>query len=146
MLPTEALRRIALFAGQVDGIREAFYPVRAQPPQYPGLALLMGPVVLDYMSTEQHWSPMEARGLLMTGLVNDTKKHVAEVDPLIAPLVDMFAAGNRAAILDIGDGDRVDSCLIRSVEPSQEIGYAGHSHFGAVVIWHVYMRRFNSDA
>lgn len=143
MLPTEALRRIAAYAGAVDGIRESFSGYRALPPQYPGLVVLMGPIVLDYMSTEQHWSPMEARGLLMTGLVNDTKRHVAEVDPLIAPLVDAFGAGTNAAILLGDDGDMVDSCLIRAVEPSQEIGYAGHSHYGAVITWHVFFRRWN---
>lgn len=144
MDPVTALTRLAAYAGAVDGIRESFYGYRALPPQYPGLVVLMGPVLLDYAGTEQHWSPMEARGLLMTGLVNDTKKHVAEVDPLIAPLVDAFSARTRAATLEGTDGDRVDSCLIRSIEPSQEIGYAGHAHYGAVVTWHVYFRRFAS--
>jgi hypothetical protein len=145
MDPITALTRIAAYAGQVDGIRESFYGHRALPPQYPGLVVLMGATVLDYASTEQHWSPMEARGLLMTGLVNDTKKHVAEVDPLIAPLVDAFGAGTSGAILLGTDGDMADSCLIRSIEPSQEIGYAGHAHYGAVITWHVYCRRFNNQ-
>lgn len=142
MEPTTALARIAHYAGEALGIRDARYPATGLPPKYPGLVILMGATTLDYMSGEQYWAPMEARGLLMTGLVNDTKHHVAEVDPLIARLVDAFSAGTRAAVLETDDGDRVDNCLIRAVEPSQQIGYSGHDHYGAVITWHVYLRRF----
>jgi len=68
---------------------------------------------------------------------------VAEVDPLIAPLVDLFDAGNLDGfLLRKANGDRVDQCQITSVEPGQEIAYAGHVFYGAVITWNVQMRRF----
>jgi hypothetical protein len=142
MDPIKARDRIAAFCAAVPGIAEAQSGYQSLPPKYPGISVILGLTTLDYMSTEQHWSPLEVRGLLMTGLVNETDRHVAQIDPLLAPLVDAFSAGTRGAILDAGDGDRADSCLIRSIEPSQEIGFAGHQHYGAIITWQVFFRRF----
>jgi hypothetical protein len=136
--------RIAHFCAQVDGIAQAVSGYRALPPKYPGIAITLGPIVIGYAGTEQHWLPAEIRGLLMTGIVNETERHVAQIDPLITSLVDAFHPGTRAAVLDIGTGDRADNCLIRAIEPSQEITYAGHQHYGAVVTWIVEFRRFAS--
>lgn len=142
MDPVTARDRIAAYCAAVAGVREAQSGYQAFPPKYPGIAVVLGAATIDYMSTEQHWSPLEVRGLLMTGLVNATEQHVAQIDPLLTPLVDAFAAGTRAATLEGTDGDRVDSCLIRAIEPSQEIGYAGQVHYGALITWHCYFRRF----
>jgi hypothetical protein len=134
--------RITHFCGLVPGIAQALSGYHAQPPKYPGIAVVLGQATIDYASTEQMWSPLSETGYLMTGLINETQKHVADVDPLITPLVDAFSASTRAAILDTGDGERADNCLIRSIELSQAITYAGHAHYGAVITWEVWFRRF----
>lgn len=144
MNPVDVRDRIASFCGTVDGIAQAVSGYQSLPPKYPGIAVVLGQVTLDYMSTEQHWSPLLVTGYLMTGLINETDKHVAEVDPLLHPLVDAFSANTAGAILDIGDGELVDSCLIRLIDPSQAIGYAGQQHYGAVITWEVYFRRFTN--
>lgn len=143
MLPTEALAQLAVVAAAVDGIREAQYPAKGQAPKYPGIAILWRDTPIVYQSTEQYWS-MSVTGLLMTGLVNDTHRHVAEVDPLIAPLVDTFSSGNFDGFtLRKSNGDMVDGCQLVSVVPSSEITYAGLTHYGAVLTWQIELRRFS---
>lgn len=142
MTPTEAIAQLALVLATVEGIREAHYPARALAPKYPGVALLWGETAIAYQSTEQYWS-IRVRGLLMTGLVNDTKHHVAEVDPLIARVADAFGAGNFDGFtLRRANGDMVDGCQLTAVAPSSEITYAGQQHYGAELTFSIELRRF----
>lgn len=142
MEPTDAIAQLGIVAAQVAGLREVQYPAKGQPPKYPGMALLWGETHLEYQSTEQYWD-MNVRGLLMTGLVNDTKHHIAEVDPLIALLASAFSAGNfDGFVLMRSDGDHCDGCQLVTVNPSSEIGYAGLLHYGAELIFNIKLRRF----
>lgn len=142
MLPTEALAEIASVSGAALGLRESSYPAKGLPPKYPGLVILWGEAAIQYQSTEQYWV-MQVRGLLMTGLTNDSHHHVNEVDPLVVKIVDTFAPGTAAFSLRKANGDQVDTCMVTSVSASQEIGYAGLQHYGAIINWEVQMRRFN---
>lgn len=143
MLPTEALEQLAAVALTVDGIREAQYPAKGQAPKYPSIVLLWGDTTMQYQSTEQYWS-MDVRGLLLTGLTNETKHHVAEVDPLIAKLADKFSSGNFDGFtLRRANGDMVDGCQLVAATPSSLISYGGQEHYGANLTFHIELRRFS---
>ena len=147
MGPTEAASQIAAVAQQVLGIRDAIYPATGLPPKYPGMAILLGETTIEYFSTEQHWQ-MQVRGLLMTGLVNDTKHHVNEVDPLLVRLVDAFAPtgpGGGNFSLWRADGEHVDACVLGAINAGIEITYGGLVHYGAEILWNVAFRRFNHE-
>lgn len=142
MTPDEAAAQIAavVVAGDI-GIREAHYPAQAKPPKYPGLVLLLDDAAMTYQSTEQYWE-IVVRGLLLTGLFNEQRHHIGEVDPLLAPLVDLFDASNLDGfLLRTAGGDRVDQCQIVSASLGG-ISYAGLDHYGATILWNVSLRRF----
>ena len=142
MTPTEAIEQLAIVATTIDGIREAQYPATGQTPKYPSLVLLWGETSIVYQSTEQYWS-MSVRGLLLTGLVNELKHHVAEVDPLIAKVADKFSAGNLDGFtLRRTDGEMCDGCQLTGVEPSSLISYGGTDHYGANLTFSIELRRF----
>lgn len=142
MTPDEAAAQIAavVVAGDI-GIREAQYPATGKTPKYPSLVLLIDNAALTYQSTEQYWE-IGVRGMLLTGLFNEQRHHIGEVDPLIAPLVDLFDASNLDGfLLRTAGGDRVDQCQITSVELGG-ISYSGQDHYGATITWSVSLRRF----
>lgn len=142
MEPIDAITQLGVVAAQVAGLREVQYPAKGLPPKYPGMALLWGETTLAYQSTEQYWD-MNVRGLLMTGLVNDTKHHIAEVDPLIQLIASAFSAGNFDGFtLRMANGDMCDGCQLVTVNAGQEIGYAGLQHYGAELIFNIKLRRF----
>jgi len=153
MTPDEAadrtaavIRAAALASTQGDplfGLREAQYPAKGQTPKYPSLVLLIDNAELDYFSGEQHWE-ISVRGLLLTGLFNEQRHHIGEVDPLIAPLVDLFDASNPDGfLLKRSNGDICDGCLVTGVQLGG-IGYGGQDHYGATITWNVKLRRFAS--
>lgn len=142
MTPDEACEQIkaVVLAGDI-GIREAHYPAKGTPPKYPGLVILWDSASLEYMSTEQYWT-IGVRGLLLTGLFNDQRHHIGDVDPLLASLVDLFDAGNLDGfLLRRSNGDICDGCQITSIELGG-IGYAGLDHYGATITWSIQLRRF----
>lgn len=142
MTPTEAIAQIATVAGGAAGLKGAHYPPPGRISKTPSLVLLLSDGGLQYQSTEQYWN-FDVRGLLLAALVNDTPYVVTEVDSLIAPLVDLFDESNLDGfLLRTATGDRVDQCQITSFQPWQEIAYAGHVYYGAVITWNVQMRRF----
>ena len=142
MLPTEALEQIVVVCSTIDEIRHCRYPAPSTISSYPYLVVLMGEGNLAFQSTEQYWS-FTARGLLLTGLVNDLKKHVSSIDPLIAKVVDKFSSGNfNGFTLRRENGDIVDGCQVTSFAGSQVIDYAGHQHYGAVINLSIELRRF----
>jgi hypothetical protein len=148
MGPTEAVERIAALAQEVLGLREAVYPAKGTPPKYPGMVLMLGETSIVYaFGTEQEWH-LQVRGLLMTGLTNDTRHHVNEVDPLLVKLVDAFApnanGGGNFSLWTPG-GDHADTCVLGTINAGQEIGYAGLIHYGAELVWDVVFRRFTGD-
>lgn len=151
MTPDEAaaqiaavIRAAALASNQgapLFGLREAQYPAKGQTPKYPSLVLLIDNAALTYQSTQQYWE-LGIRGLFLTGLFNEQRHHIGEVDPLIAPLVDLFDASNLDGfLLRTAGGDRVDQCQITSVELGG-ISYSGQDHYGATITWSVSLRRF----
>lgn len=143
MTPTEAIAQLAIVATTIDGIREAQYPAEGQTPKYPSLVLLWGETTIVYQSTEQYWS-MQVRGLLLTGLTNELKHHVAEVDPLIARIADKFSAGNFDGFtLRTANGEMCDGCQLTSATPASLITYSGTDHYGANLIFSIELRRFN---
>ena len=142
MTPTEAIEQLGRVAAEVAGLREVQYPAKGLPPKYPGMALLWGETTIEYQSTEQYWD-MTVRGLLMTGLVNDTHHHIAEVDPLIPLIASAFSAGNFDGFtLRMANGDMCDGCQLLTVSASSEIGYAGLQHFGAELLFNIKLRQF----
>lgn len=145
MGPTEAMAQIATVCQTVLGLRDAIYPARALPPKYPGMVLMAGPTSIVYGSgTEQYWT-MQVRGLLMTGLVNDTKAHVNQVDPLLVLIVDAFAPPSQNFSLWTASGDHGDACALSTINAGQAIDYAGLQHYGAELLWDVNFRRFRGD-
>ena len=149
MHPVKAITQIATVARGISGaslgrnraLAEVQYPANGLAPKFPGLVLFLDPTTIRYMSTEQYWD-FTVRGLLMAGLVNETSKIVADIDPLFPLLVDAFAPTTEAFHLRMADGDQVDTCAVTAIEPSQEIGYAGQTHYGAIVTWSIEMRRY----
>ena len=142
MTPTEAAEQIATVAATCAGLKGAHYPPPGRITKTPVLVLLWSDTTNEYMSTEQYWN-FNVRGLLLGALANDTPYVVAEVDPLITPLVDLFDAGNLDGfLLKRPNGDICDGCQITSVQLGQEIAYAGHTYYGAVINWNVQLRRF----
>src|SRR4029434_8920159 len=167
MTPREAIAQLARVATTIDGIREAQYPAEGQTPKYPSLVLLWGETTIAYQSTEQYWSTqvrallwgettiasqsteqywsMQVRGLLLTGLTNELKHHVAEVDPLIAKVADKFSAGNFDGFtLRTANGEMCDGCQLTSATPASLITYSGQDHYGANLIFSIELRRFYS--
>jgi len=152
MNPVKAITQMAVVLRAIDGaslgrnkaLAEAQYPAEGKAPKYPGIALFLDPMQLQYMSTEQYWN-FTVRGLLMSGLVTETSKIVQTIDPLFPLIVDAFAPTTEAFHLRMADGDQVDTCAVTAIEPSQEIGYAGQTHYGAVITWSIEMRRFRND-
>ena len=149
MDPVKAITQIATVARGISGaslgrnkaLAEVQYPANGLAPKFPGIVLFLDPTTIRYMSTEQYWD-FTVRGLLMAGLVNETSKIVADIDPLFPLLVDAFAPTTEAFHLRMADGDQVDTCAVTAIEPSQEIGYAGQTHYGAIVTWSIEMRRY----
>lgn len=142
MTPTEALEQMAVVAAGVDGLREAQYPATGKAPKYPSLVLLWDTTTNEYFSTEQYWD-MGVRGLLLTGLFNEQRHHIGEVDPLIAGLVDVFSAGNQDGfLLKRSNGDICDGCQLVSADLGG-IEYSGQVHYGATLTFNVKLRRFN---
>jgi hypothetical protein len=140
MEPSTVCRLIAERAGTAAGLKESLYPARGLAPKYPGLVVILGESAIQYMS-EQSWQ-VRVRGLLMTGLVNDTKHHVNEVDPLIVKIIDAFSSQPTPFRLVDADGDGSDACILSAFNGGQEIGYGGQVHYGAELFWDVSFRRF----
>lgn len=145
MLPTTALARLAHYAGLVTGLK-ADYPAPATVAA-PALVLFWDETQISEMS-EQVWL-MQAKGQLMVAQKGNTSGEIARADRFIAPLVDAFspnAADKGAFWLRTDDGDRVDFCQVARVVPSLEIGYAGHSYYGAELYWSIKLRRYQGSS
>jgi len=142
MLPTDALAQMATVAATVTGLREAQYPATGQTPKYPSLVLLWGDSEITHFATEQYWD-FNVRGLLLTGLVNETRHHVAEVDPLIAANADKLSPANPDGfLLRRSNGDICDGCQLVNATASSLIEYGGQQHYGANLTFNVKLRRF----
>lgn len=142
MLPTTALTQLAYYAGQVTGLK-ASYPA---PPTVtaPHLVLFWDETDLDEMD-EQTWL-MSVKGQLMCSLTGNTTGEILRADPFIARIADAFSANGprprNAYHLRSATDPGVDYCRLVRVIPSQVIGYAGHTYYGAELFWSIKLRRF----
>ncbi len=142
MLPTTALTQLATYADTVLGVR-AYYPA---PPTVvaPALVLFWDETDVSEMD-EQTWL-MSVKGHLMVAETGNTKGEIMRADPLIAQIADAFspnaAVPRNAYHLRSTTDTGVDYCRFVRVVPSQVIGYAGHSYYGAELFWSIKLRRF----
>ena len=142
MLPETALTQLAYYAGQVVGLA-AHYPA---PPNIAGPSLVIFWDETDVSEMDEQTWLMSVKGQLMVSQVGNTKGEVLRADPMIARIADAFSSNaappRNAYHLRSATDPGVDYCRFVRVIPSQVIGYAGHSYYGAEVFWSIKLRRF----
>lgn len=142
MLPTTALTQLAFYAGLVTGLT-THYPM---PPTIAGPSLVLYWDETDVSEMDEQTWLMAVKGHLMVAETGNTKGEVLRADPFIAQIADAFspnAAPPRDAYhLRSATDPGVDYCRFVRVVPSQVIGYAGHSYYGAELFWSIKLRRF----
>lgn len=144
--PGQALHQFAAYAARVPGIREAHYPAPAALPKSRSVIVHWGGLRL-LGSEEQTWI-LYLRAHLVSHRLGDTAKEISEIDSLVPPLIDAFAAGTPGFHLTSPDGLIVDSCGFRAdVEApfNAQMGYGGHQYYGHELPFVIQLRRFRGD-
>jgi hypothetical protein len=143
VLPEVALARVAYYAGQVTGLKADYpAPPTLTPPQ---IVIFWDETDLEEMD-EQVWL-MRVKGQLYgSAMTGNVKGEILRADPFIVKLADAFSPNSapprNAYHLRSATDPGVDYCRLTRIVPSQVLGYAGGSYYGAELYWSIKLRRF----
>jgi hypothetical protein len=145
MLPTDALKQLAYYAGTITGLNA----------DYPATNRIKAPHLMVWFNEAEIISPgeqlwrMTAKGQLLGSVKGgDIKTDFINVEQFFAPLADLFSPQNHAAyhLLDSVTGAMVDFCQLSRIASGQAINWLGSDYYGAELFFDIKLRRFAGDS
>lgn len=139
----EIITAMAKKIATLPEVKAAHYPAPKTIPHGPTVVLYWGgdddTVISNDLSKARLWLP-RVMAQVLTPMKGNTPAEFATIDGLLTPITDLFDAGTVTKVLPSLAG-KVDRLQVVGLRPSQEIIFAGHQFYGAVIKWDIKFHR-----